>query len=620
MLSGTKLTQTISDLVSQDKWDDAFAILSRFDVEEIQDAETLCQLSRLAAAIGKFAICETLITAALRLDPQRSTMQYELGLCLLQQNRAAEAINAFRTACELQSDFALGHLYWGIALLQMGNLRGAVGQFHQANKLNPQLAAAHYLAGVSGMRLGIYQEALAEFEQACKANPKFAMAVNAKGLCALALGDLSGAAAFFSRACELDPTLTQAQANLASTLAQLGWFDQAFDHYRKALAADAASLPARERALIYNNWGVSLYLAGLGEEAADKLKQACDIEVNLFEWQINLGLVYLALREFDLAAAIFEKIVAADPSALTALMYCGVSDLLLNKPDPALSKLLAANKRGLSSEELILWLAYSYLSLGDAGAAQKLFESLLRSNASDYIALDGLGSCLALAGNNQAALKEFDRCLQVNPNYGLGQLHRARSLEALGLKDQALAAYEKALGLDPNCLLAEKEMIERLLQDADFAQALLRSLKVLEIDAQDQTANLAVARTLKVQGRLDQALAICQSLIANTADNNKGAAYSACGEIYVAQGNLVEADEMFRQASQRNEDDATLFLSWGKALSLLGFYELALEKFAKAAQIDPYNGDIYELWGNTLKLLGRFPEAAEVFKTAASYL
>jgi Tfp pilus assembly protein PilF len=105
-------------------------------------------------------------------------------------------------------------------------------------------------------------------------------------------------------------------------------------------------------------------------------------------------------------------------------------------------------------------------------------------------------------------------------------------------------------------------------------------------------------------------------------DPNNVTAHMLAGQIFMNQGRLVEADDMFRKASDGSASDgeASLFYSWGKTLALLGLHELAIEKYQKASEIDPYDGDVYEAWGAVLKFLGRFGEAAEVYKRAADYL
>ncbi|MBI2811197.1 MAG: tetratricopeptide repeat protein [Candidatus Melainabacteria bacterium] len=143
-------------------------------------------------------------------------------------------------------------------------------------------------------------------------------------------------------------------------------------------------------------------------------------------------------------------------------------------------------------------------------------------------------------------------------------------------------------------------------------------MKLLEIAPMDSDAKLSLAKALRAQNKLTEALSLLEAMF--QVDPNNGPALVLTGQIFLAQGRFVEADEQFRVASTAFDGDAILYYSWGKSLSLLGLHELALEKYAKASEIDPYDADVYEAWGAALKTLGRFGEAAEVFKRASEYM
>jgi tetratricopeptide (TPR) repeat protein len=175
-----------------------------------------------------------------------------------------------------------------------------------------------------------------------------------------------------------------------------------------------------------------------------------------------------------------------------------------------------------------------------------------------------------------------------------------------------------ALSLDPNCLTAEKEVIENLLKSSQFDAAMNRSIKILEISPLDPEATLSLAKVMKVQNRLPEAQELLEKLLGQNAEN--GPAQVLIGQIFLSQGRFLDADERFRTASEIYDGDCALYYSWGKSLILMGFHELALEKFQKASEIDPYDADVYDAWGAALKHLGKFGEAAEVFKRASEYM
>jgi tetratricopeptide (TPR) repeat protein len=265
-----------------------------------------------------------------------------------------------------------------------------------------------------------------------------------------------------------------------------------------------------------------------------------------------------------------------------------------------------------------LWLGYTYLAMAEIGMAERHFERAVQLNPSNFLALDSLGVSLALQDKQEQAADRFKECLRVNPKFGLAHIHLARTLESVGRGGEAMMEYKYAVQKDPGCLLPEKEALELLLQRSQFDLVLGKSQRLLELMPTDEDAQLALARALKAQNRLEEAEAVLAQMVAQHPGN--GPAQVLEGQIFLSQGKLLEADEKFRNASNLFEGDVALYYGWGKCLSLLGLQELALEKFQKANEIDPYDPDTYEAWGATLKSLGRFAEAGEVFKRAADYL
>jgi tetratricopeptide (TPR) repeat protein len=458
-----------------------------------------------------------------------------------------------------------------------------------------------------------------DFQKASEVDPNFAEAYNAIGMTFSAMGSDNLAAQCFAKACQLDGSSLLAQCNWASALANLGEYDQAQARYREILDSTAGVLTARERALVYNNSGVCHYLKGDLDQAAQRIMEACQIDQNLTESAINLGLIRTKLREFEFAAEAFEKLLVNDEAAPPEVsMYLGVTSLLTGKYQAALEQLAQAQSRGVRNPEWDIWMGYAHLASGRAQTAQLHFERASQEKSLSHLGFDGIGCCLLLIDEYDKAIECFHQALAIKPEFALAHLHLARSLEAKGQVEASKEEYRKAIDLDPSCLLPEKEIIETLLANLDFESALNRSLKILEIEPVDLDARLSLTQALKAQNRLDEAFELIESIIAAHPEN--GRAKCEAGQILMSLGRLSEADEMFRSACELDDVEASLYFAWGKTLALLGFYEMALEKYQKASEIDPYDEDIYELWGGTLKALGRFSEAADVFKRASDYL
>ncbi len=613
-----KVMQLVNELTGQGRWDEAYSVLLRFAAQQPNDPQIEYQLGMLCFNMGKFPESERHLKTALSINTESIEAHYQLGLILLKQNRPSEAMAEFREACELQEGFAVGHLHWGISLSQMGSWRGALGQYGQAIKLNPQLVVAHYQAGLACLELGQLQDAGQYFRNATNLDPNLAEAFHGIAMTLMALGRHADALPFFSQATQLNNQLHSIHRNWANALISQGKFDEASRHFQEAVNAGARALSAKERALIYNDWGVSLFHQGKLDEAAEKLTQAVDVDATLLAARLNLGLVHNGLQEYEMAADAFEKAIQEGTDRPEPLLLCGITYLFLGRSAEALERFDQARARGMNSPELNLWLGYAHMALSNKEVAEQNFAIAVKESPQSYLAIDAWGVSLAELGRHPEAVERFGRSINLNRNFSLAYMHLARSLEAMGRKDEARATFKVAVEKDPNCLSGEKETLEVLLKYSHYELAMNKSLQLLDIAPADADAQLTLARSLKGQNRLNECVQVLDSLIDDHPEC--GPAHALIGLIYLGQGKLSEADEKFRQASLLFEGDVTLYYSWGKTLSLLGLHEMAVEKFQKAVEFDPYDGDTYEAWGATLKVLGRFQEAAEVYKRAAEYI
>jgi len=617
-----QIIKQITALIHESRLDEANSIIKRIAEESPNDPALICELGKLEFLMGDFAQAKKYFHVSIQLNPQNYEPHYQSGLILLREGEPKEAMPMFRQACELRPDFALGHFYWALTLYNMGNLTGALGQFKAAVKADKSLYIATYYSGLTNQRLNQWEEARQDFSQTIASEPDFAPAHNALGTTLLQLGKMPEAISAFEKACKLRSDFALAHFNLATLLAITYQFDQAQMHYREAL--NSSELSAAQRGLIYNNLAIMLVQNQQWEGAYEYLLQAKNIAPNLVEAHLNLGLVQMALQEYELSLASFEQILTDFPSNTEASYYAGIALLCLRRYKVAQEKLTASS---VSGTQAVFWLGWAYLADQNYAQARTQFEKITNGAQTEgsqtdsklfALSLDALGLCSALAGHHEEAMAYFDRAIKTDSKLALAYLHRARSNEALHNTELAQKDYTQALELDASCLDTDKDQIAQLLKSSRVEEALTKATKILSFQPQDIKSQLLLARALKDKQVYAEALSLLSSIIAQAPQNAES--YTILGQVYAAQSDFAKADEIFNQASQLADVDAELFLHWGKALNSLGLHELAIEKFKKSADINPYEAEIYENWGQTLKSLERFDEASEVYKLASSYL
>jgi tetratricopeptide (TPR) repeat protein len=157
------------------------------------------------------------------------------------------------------------------------------------------------------------------------------------------------------------------------------------------------------------------------------------------------------------------------------------------------------------------------------------------------------GKRLGNLGRHEEALAAFDQAVALDPSYARAHYNRGHALHNLGRHEEALAAADRAIALDPN---------------------------------------LAAAH------------------------NNRG----------IALGNLGRHEEAltaYGRAIALDPDDARAHNNRGVDLASLGRYEEALVAFDRAIALDPNDARAHNSRGNALENLGRHEEARTARQRAA---
>lgn len=616
----SQYAQVVTDLVSQGKWDEAYSGLLQYTQQNssvsINDPGVQLQLGILAFNSGKVAEAERHLKTSLSIDSNNPEAHYQLGLVLLKDERPAEAMPEFRETCEMRANYAVGHLHWGIALAGMGSVKGALAQFNQALKIDNNLTAAYIQGGLSMYDLGQYMEAAQYFQTAVNLEPELPEPLVSLGIALAQLGNEVDAGKCFLRAWQLDGRNVTVLRHAATAMASQGQIDDAVKLFQEAVNLGHRGLNARERALIYNDWGVALYRVGRLEDASEKLMEASDMDPSSVEPTMNLGLVCVELGEYERAADAFDRTLLIEPDSRDLRVYLAVTLILLNQCELAIDKMLERAPQNPGQYEF--WLGHAYLGVGSYDQAASYFAQVLKDAPSNYQAIDGLGCALMLSGSYPEAVEKFKQAIGLRQDYALAHLHLSRAYDQMGDSASAQLHLKEAVLYDPECLSPQKEALDKLLKAAQYELVEAQSLKILAVAPRDSDVRVSLARAYREQNRLDDALDAVESVIAESP--TLASARVVAGQIYLSQGRFVEADEAFRVAAETTDGDHSLFYYWGKTLALLGLVELALEKYEKSVELDPYDADVYEAWGNALKSLGRFPEAAEVYRRASEYV
>lgn len=244
--------------------------------------------------------------------------------------------------------------------------------------------------------------------------------------------------------------------------------------------------------------------------ATEEFNKVLAQDPTLLEAEVNLGLAYHSLSQYELAVRHLTRVLRQRPNLLGPNLIVGMDYLKLGAPVKAAPFLQQALKLDPSNREARRALASSYLGQGDFRHAGEEFRQLAVLDPDkpeawfnlghDYLGLSAhlayrgarlygdsawghrfLGDLLVQGSRWKDAAQEYRKALAIDPRQpglhtSLGQVF----LRA-GKWTEAEAEFHRELGLDPNDELAWLGLAEKHLATAEAAEALESAGKVWEV-------------------------------------------------------------------------------------------------------------------------------------------
>ena len=125
----------------------------------------------------------------------------------------------------------------------------------------------------------------------------------------------------------------------------------------------------------------------------------------------------------------------------------------------------------------------------------------------DYtLAADNLGNALLQKGSVGDAVLLFQKVLRIDPDYADAHLSLGNVLLKVGEVDKAADQFIKALQLQPNSAIAHNSLGNALLQQGKVADAIGHFQKALEIEPDAAPAHYSLAYAFVQTHRVDEAI------------------------------------------------------------------------------------------------------------------
>jgi serine/threonine protein kinase/tetratricopeptide (TPR) repeat protein len=221
-------------------------------------------------------------------------------------------------------------------------------------------------------------------------------------------------------------------------------------------------------------------------------------------------------------------------------------------------------------------------------------------------------------GDNELAVKEFQKALQLDSEYalavaGLADAYVQRYKERYDFDevwlDQAKQLTEKALNLDPDLAEAYESQAEVLLEESNLLGALESAEKARSLQPKLNEPYVRLGEIYLKRGERRKALEMFKKALSIRSSVE---ALCGLGEIYHTRGDLDKAEESYHKALELNPNHERPCISLGKLYRDRNKTEKAEEFYRQAIQARPDRKEGYEGIIGIFYYTGRMQEAEKI--------
>lgn len=292
--------------------------------------------------------------------------------------------------------------------------------------------------------------------------------------------------------------------------------------------------------------------AGL-QAAASRCREALATSTNDWILYNNLGHLEQRLGDFASAAKSWRRVLESMPHCLEAWEQLGA--------------ILAAQKEN-----------------AEAFAA---FEHALQIDPDSIVAQTGKGQIFLAEGKNEEAVSSFERALKIKSYWQPAHLGLAKALEALGRKSEAEAHFREALKDRINTPASYKALGQLCFEKGWLPDAAKNFSDALRLDPSDAATHVNLGMTLGTMGRRTEAREHYAEAV--RLDPSLAEAHARLGLELGRDGNDAGAVEQFSEAVRLNPEYLEARLNLGIALAKQNRGPQAAEQFREVLRRSPTN-------------------------------
>ena len=195
-----------------------------------------------------------------------------------------------------------------------------------------------------------------------------------------------------------------------------------------------------------------------------------------------------------------------------------------------------------------------------------LWTYTVARNPEAWLAYNDLGKTLCQKGRVDEAIPQFQKALEIHPNYAEAYNNLGSALAQKGQVDEAMIQYQKVLVINPNVAETHNNLGQIFLQKGQLDEAIAQFQLALEINPNFAEIHTNLGNSLSKKGRVDEAMIQFQEALEINPDYVD--AHSDLGLALLQKGQADQAVEQFLDVIRINPGDRNAQKNLAKAQAL----------------------------------------------------
>lgn len=237
--------------------------------------------------------------------------------------------------------------------------------------------------------------------------------------------------------------------------------------------------------------------------------------------------------------------------------------------------------------------------------------------ATDFFVAFDRAAELTEKNDLDAAIPEWRKAVELNPDEDRSHFNLAVALERKGLLQEAAEHYRTAIKIEPDQAAAYANLAGILERTGAAEAAFELYRKAVEVDPENPAAQTNLAAALVTRGRTEEALE--HGRLALEADPDFADGHNIVGIILARGGRLDEGILHLERAVRRQPDSLEYRFNLGRLLAARHRFADAVPHFERAAQLSQHRSpEVLAMLAAMYSELRRYSEAIETARHALS--